>query len=279
MSHARVEEVSDSSSESDSGSDPDIMDPTALIVPTNRSAPPPAQRQAAAPQFQPTLTSRPSQQSQLNAAELKTWACVYPLYFDASRSRAEGRRVSSELAAQNPLATNVLEAVAVLGLVARLEPDKMHPKDWGNPGRVRVDLKGSNSGGRRPVKVENSKWDIFTYVLINVRKRQELTVYPEHHLYNLIAAHLKQHPTKPTDPLKLPIHGLPMPKDGEGPPAPVLPRGWKINSILPLHSPAISGGGVSENFFQDVMAEMEGREPGPSSSKKEKVKKIKGKKK
>jgi signal recognition particle subunit SRP19 len=50
-----------------------------------------------------------------------------------------------------------------------------------------------------------------------------------------------------------------------------------MNTILPLHSPALTGGGVSENFFRDVMAEMEGREPGPSNSKKEK--KIKGKKK
>jgi len=102
--------------------------------------------------------------------------------------------------------------------------------------------------------------------------------FPEHHLYILISKHLKQHPTQPTDPLKLPIHGLPLPKDGAGPPAPIVPRGWKINNILPLHSPAISGGGVSENFFRDVMAEMEGREPaGPSTSKKEK--KVKGKKK
>jgi signal recognition particle subunit SRP19 len=49
-----------------------------------------------------------------------------------------------------------------------------------------------------------------------------------------------------------------MPADGGVPPPPAVPRGWRINDVLPLHSPALSGGGVSENFFKDVMAEMEG---------------------
>ena len=43
------------------------------------------------------------------------------------------------------------------------------------------------------------------------------------------------------------------------PPAPpAVPKGWKVNSILPIISPAISGGGVSENLFKDMMAEMSG---------------------
>lgn len=29
-----------------------------------------------------------------------------------------------------------------------------------------------------------------------------------------------------------------------------------MGSVLPLHSPAISGGGVSENFLKDMMDEM-----------------------
>ncbi len=31
-----------------------------------------------------------------------------------------------------------------------------------------------------------------------------------------------------------------------------------MNSILPLHSPALSGGGVSDNILKDVMQEMQG---------------------
>lgn len=41
------------------------------------------------------------------------------------------------------------------------------------------------------------------------------------------------------------------------PAAPVPPRGWKIGKILPIHSPAYSGGGVSDNPFKEAMAEME----------------------
>jgi signal recognition particle subunit SRP19 len=31
-----------------------------------------------------------------------------------------------------------------------------------------------------------------------------------------------------------------------------------MGSILPYYSPAITGGGVSENFFKEMMAEMQG---------------------
>ena len=41
-------------------------------------------------------------------------------------------------------------------------------------------------------------------------------------------------------------------------PTPATPRGWKIGTILPLHSPALSGGGVSENIFKEMMQEMQG---------------------
>lgn len=47
------------------------------------------------------------------------------------------------------------------------------------------------------------------------------------------------------------------PPTGPSPP-PAVPRGWKIGTVLPLHSPAVSGGGVSENILKDVMQEMQG---------------------
>ena len=64
-----------------------------------------------------------------------------------------------------------------------------------------------------------------------------------------------------------------------------------MGSILPYYSPGLTGGGVSENFLKDMMAEMQGQVPGmpnmaamegPSGSageakpKKDKKKKIKG---
>lgn len=78
----------------------------------------------------------------------------------------------------------------------------------------------------------------------------------EHHLYTLISAHLKAHPTTPEMPLRLRIQGMPPPTGPTPPPA--VPRGWKMGSVLPLHSPALSGGGVRENILKDVMQEMQG---------------------
>lgn len=77
----------------------------------------------------------------------------------------------------------------------------------------------------------------------------------EHHLQILVAQFLQAHPTTEKSPYRLRIHGLPMPD--KLPDAPAAPRGWKIGKILPIHSPAYSGGGVSDNPFKEAMAEME----------------------
>lgn len=104
---------------------------------------------------------------------------------------------------------------------------------------------------------------------------------PEHQLYRLISEYLKSHPTTTSSPLRLRIAGLPPPK--EPLPEPEIPRGWKMNTILPLHSPALTGGGVSENFFQEMMAEMQGEAAGGAGGgsggegkKKKEKKRVKG---
>ena len=76
----------------------------------------------------------------------------------------------------------------------------------------------------------------------------------------MIADYLKEHPTTEESPLQLRLHGLPLPKDGKVP-QPAIPKGFKIGTVLPLHSPALSGGGVSDNFLKDMMAEMGGQLP------------------
>jgi signal recognition particle subunit SRP19 len=80
---------------------------------------------------------------------------------------------------------------------------------------------------------------------------------PEHHLYMLIAQYLKAHPTTEEMPKRLRIAGMPLPDKPVPPPA--VPKGWKMGSILPLHSPALSGGGVSDNFLKEMMQEMQGQ--------------------
>ena len=132
---ARVEEI-------DSDSDPEEVAPTLTsgsesilnpgAIPSSMRAPPDLQRDIP-----------------------KHFQCLYPIYFDRSRSHAEGRKVSAELAVENPLARDILDAVRVLGLNAGLEPEKLHPKDWANPGRVRVLLKDETGRPANP-KIKNS---------------------------------------------------------------------------------------------------------------------------
>jgi signal recognition particle subunit SRP19 len=224
----RVEEVSDSDSDSDPP-EMDIDDASSLITASHIPAP-----------ARPSEMLRPQAPGVTASADReksKHFQCLYPIYFDKSRTRAEGRRVGAGLAVDNPLAREMADAAASLGLQTVFEPDKLHPKDWSNPGRVRVLLK---QDGRQLDK--------------NIKNK--------HHLYILISQYLKAHPTQKTSPFRLPISGLPMPKEM---PEPAVPKGWKLNKILPLHSPALTGGGVSDNFLQDMMAEMQGEMGGAAS--------------
>lgn len=68
-----------------------------------------------------------------------------------------------------------------------------------------------------------------------------------------------------------------MPPMSKPPAPPAIPKGWKMNAILPLHSAGLTGGGVSENFFKDMMAEMQGQVPGVEAPEAAKPKKDKKK--
>ncbi|KAG9294879.1 hypothetical protein G9A89_003219 [Geosiphon pyriformis] len=74
-------------------------------------------------------------------SQYKSWVCLYPAYFDSTKTVQQGRRVIREQAVPNPLAKDLAEAVKELGLSLLYEPQKTYPRDWQNPGRVRVGLK------------------------------------------------------------------------------------------------------------------------------------------
>jgi signal recognition particle subunit SRP19 len=100
-----------------------------------------------------------------------------------------------------------------------------------------------------------------------------IVISKEHHLYLHVSAFLQDNPTTEDSPMELPIRGMPMPE--KPPPPPAVPRGWKVNEILPLHSPAVTGGGVSEDLLKEMMAGMGGpAAAGPAMGKKAKKQKI-----
>ena len=244
MSHPRIEEVSDSD---DQASDPEEVDiddfDDADIMRRREPEPTPSQVYAAARAAAGPHPPLPNHSQTLPAsadrAQYASFQCLYPVYFDASRSRSEGRRVPASLAVKNPLAREIANACSRLVLPTLLEPDKIHPKDWANPGRVKVGLKkvglgkDNRVGGGPPIA-------------------------NKHHLYILVAQHLRQNPTEDDSiGLRVRMGGKLEPEQGKPYPRPSVPRGWKMGELLPFTSAAMTGGGVSENLFGDMMKEMQ----------------------
>lgn len=235
MSHPRIEEVSDSDPSEGNISEFDESD---ILLSTSSKPTKPATSADIphlAQQFRPPADAAPSgpKTHYTSASDAKKYAdfsVLYPIYFSALHTRAEGRRVPSSLAVPNPLARDIAHACSQLSLQVLFEPGKSHPRDWSNPGRVRVKL----PRGEHPVK-------------------------NKHHLFRVVADWLKRHPTtEDSASLRFEIPGVPMPKVGEEWPRPAVPRGWKMGELLPFVSPAMSGGGVSEDLFKDMMREMAG---------------------
>ncbi|KAJ2553268.1 signal recognition particle subunit [Coemansia sp. RSA 1933] len=75
-----------------------------------------------------------------DASRFKDWVCLYPLYFDKSRSLNKGRKVSAALAIDSPHGRQLSMAVKEVGLNVCYEPNKSHPRDFFTPGRVRVQV-------------------------------------------------------------------------------------------------------------------------------------------
>ncbi|KAK5636356.1 hypothetical protein RRF57_012068 [Xylaria bambusicola] len=253
MSHARIEEVSDSDDDVSDPSEGDIEDfqdsdilraipsrpaPSSSSQPQTRNPPPPQRQQ----QPQQQHTSQQAPQPGLQPNDIKDYQMLYPVYFDATRSRAEGRRVPASLAVKNPLAREIANACAALRLSPVFEAHRTHPKDWANPGRVRVALKEARARNH-PVK-------------------------NKHHLYVVVAKYLQEHPTTDDSPaLRQGMRGLgpgslggagDVYADGKPWPRSAVPKGWKMGELLPAYSAAMTGGGVSENAFKDMMREMQG---------------------
>lgn len=77
---------------------------------------------------------------------------LWPRYFDARRSRAEGRRVPRELALRDPDAAWVHKAAQRAGLAAELEEKARDPfLPWKTAGRVIVQGRGGKEATLRAV--------------------------------------------------------------------------------------------------------------------------------
>ncbi len=71
-------------------------------------------------------------------------AIIWPVYFDAGKTREKGRRVAKNIAVVAPRIAEIDEAAAKLGLEHELIPDKGYPKTpWQKMGMLLVEKQGS----------------------------------------------------------------------------------------------------------------------------------------
>lgn len=76
---------------------------------------------------------------QVTPQTVKRWKVVYPVYLNKTKTCAEGRRVTVELAIENPTPLQIAAACVQLGYTnVAIEPRKCYPREFGCPGRVRV---------------------------------------------------------------------------------------------------------------------------------------------
>lgn len=65
---------------------------------------------------------------------------LWPEYFDAKRTRADGRKVRKGMAVSDPSIELISKALQRLGLEHKLEAEKSYPSNWhGHKGRVLVE--------------------------------------------------------------------------------------------------------------------------------------------
>jgi signal recognition particle subunit SRP19 len=71
---------------------------------------------------------------------------IWPVYLDATKSRAEGRILSMKDSVKSPVLKEIEKAASELNLAPVVEADKAHPKSWWVvSGRVLVDKKAPKS--------------------------------------------------------------------------------------------------------------------------------------
>jgi len=71
---------------------------------------------------------------------------VYPVYFDKTVSRLNGRKVSKKYAVEKTNIDNIMKAAKSLGLNPVLEKDSTHPSHpYKKEGRILIDKKDNKS--------------------------------------------------------------------------------------------------------------------------------------
>jgi len=100
----------------------------------------------------------------------KTWTCIYPIYLDAKRPYGPGqRRVARRKSLWWPLSKDIADAANRLGLGTLHEVNKSHPRDWDNPGRVRVQWKKDGGLVNPIIKTKKQLLEVICFQLQHLK--------------------------------------------------------------------------------------------------------------
>jgi signal recognition particle subunit SRP19 len=80
---------------------------------------------------------------------------LWPVYFDSTKTRLEGRRVPKSLATPSPKIEEILKAVERVGLRPEIVADATHPSSpWQKTGLLAIAKKGSKAETLRKIAKE-----------------------------------------------------------------------------------------------------------------------------
>ncbi|XP_062854377.1 signal recognition particle 19 kDa protein [Trichomycterus rosablanca] len=111
-----------------------------------------------------------------NPADKNRFLCIYPAYINSKKTLAEGRRIPSEKAVENPSCAEIRDVLTAAGLNVYVE-NKMFPREWNRDvqfrGRVRVQIKQED--GNLCLEKFTSKKDLMFYVAEMIPKLKTRT--------------------------------------------------------------------------------------------------------
>merc|ERR1712226_960381 len=97
---------------------------------------------------------------------------VYPIYINADKSVAEGRRVPKSSAVSKPKSQEILDILTYAGYKCVLLKDKLHPKDTYksdpcNWGRIHVEFKNADKSPILP-EIAKTKSELLRYIGVKI---------------------------------------------------------------------------------------------------------------
>ncbi|KAG5280479.1 hypothetical protein AALO_G00060490 [Alosa alosa] len=112
-----------------------------------------------------------------NPNDKERFICIYPVYINSKKTLAEGRRIPTEKAVENPSCAEIRDVLTAAGLNILVENNKMHPREWNRDvqfrGRVRVQIKEED--GNPCQEKFSSRKDVMFYVAEMIPKLKTRT--------------------------------------------------------------------------------------------------------